>query len=619
MTLPYADIKVPENEYFQLYQFRETRGFRSLSLINLLIGQNNGGKSLFLRNLFRENIEEFNTTEFNNLSLRAMFLPEIQKFEQIFGDNIQSISGVNNNELELLFPANEEYLNKNSNLEKALSEIVKRGRQNRQINHTSTGVDMENIHAQMNMVAGDIEAKCEVLFNKLHFTSPKKYYIPILRGMRPLGGNSDSYEARTIQDYFKHPENTNSILNTKAQIIFTGISLYDILTRKLLGEPEDREDVENFQTFLSNYFFNNEQITLIPKTGGNTVHMKIGTEKQYALYELGDGLQNLIILTFNLFMEREPCVFFIEEPEMCLHPGYQRALLDAFRNRDHHQYFLTTHSNHFLDMSIESNDVSIYHFQKEVDGEKPNFVVTNYTNYDNNLLRDIGVRSTSVFLSNSTIWIEGVTDRLYLKVYMEKYLQSIEETEPTSFKEYSLFKEDFHYSFVEYQGSNITHWSFDNKVEAPEKISAMFVTAKAFVIADGDIATKGTRKEDLVNALGDRFFMLGCKEIENLIPEEIIRKLAETEFTKVDKPIDLIKFDEYSKTMSGIGEYLDSKLEIEDGNTVFATQSGTWKNKVNRCHQAVKIMENNDVEWELSAHLIGLCQLIYKHIHASNY
>ena len=33
----------------------------------------------------------------------------------------------------------------------------------------------------------------------------------------------------------------------------------------------------------------------------------------------------------------------------------------------------------------------------------------------------LGVRNSSVFLANSTIWIEGITDRLYLKKYMEVY------------------------------------------------------------------------------------------------------------------------------------------------------------------------------------------------------
>ena len=78
-------------------------------------------------------------------------------------------------------------------------------------------------------------------------------------------------------------------------------------------------------------------------------------------------------------------------------------------------------------------------------------------------------------------------------------------------------KEDYHYSFVEYQGANLTHWSFDPDEKETKEIKASYVCAQAFLIADGDVATKGDRRQVYTNMLGDRFYLLEVKEIENLL------------------------------------------------------------------------------------------------------
>src|SRR5205807_682440 len=126
-------------------------------------------------------------------------------------------------------------------------------------------------------------------------------------------------------------------------------------------------------------------------------------------------------LTFPLFMnEGKNLLFFCEEPELCMHPGMQRAFLklitsDKFAN---HQYFLTTHSNHFLDLTQDFDNVSIYTVQKQIavtdkKEKDATFHIQNVSNEDRRCLEFLGVRNSSVFLSNCTIWVEGITDRRY--------------------------------------------------------------------------------------------------------------------------------------------------------------------------------------------------------------
>ena len=210
---------------------------------------------------------------------------------------------------------------------------------------------------------------------------------------------------------------------------------------------------------------------------------------------------------------------------MFMHPSFQRAFLEVLCEHDQHQYFITSHSNHFLDMTLDFENISVFHFSKEkevVEG-KPNFKVRTTSTRDHRLLFDLGVKNSSVFLSNSTIWVEGIADRFYLRAYMKKYIEELKDDKADEKKILSSFREDYHYSFVEYQGANLTHWNFDQNDENSDNILTTSICGNVFLIADGDISNKGKGNRAAIykKMLGERFHELPVKEIENLIPEKI--------------------------------------------------------------------------------------------------
>lgn len=82
----------------------------------------------------------------------------------------------------------------------------------------------------------------------------------------------------------------------------------------------------------------------------------MGAHEERPIYALGDGFQALIALTFPPFTALRRTLFFIEELDSHMHPGMQRKLLEVFLRNEQlsrHQYFATTHSNHFLDMAAD--------------------------------------------------------------------------------------------------------------------------------------------------------------------------------------------------------------------------------------------------------------------------
>lgn len=89
----------------------------------------------------------------------------------------------------------------------------------------------------------------------------------------------------------------------------------------------------------------------------NAVLLKANGLRRY-LESFGTGIHQLVILCFAVSLKTKHIVC-IEEPESFLHPTLQRRFLDFLRKTEN-TYFLSTHSNVFLD-AAKQNDTRIYH------------------------------------------------------------------------------------------------------------------------------------------------------------------------------------------------------------------------------------------------------------------
>jgi predicted ATP-dependent endonuclease of OLD family len=416
------------------------------------------------------------------------------------------------------------------------------------------------------------------------------------------------YLDRTYDDYFKESKE-------KRDQISTGLDIYDNVKKLLLSAK--RGKVKEFEEFLSQSFFSGQDINLVPHIDDDSLHIKIGQE-EYPIYHLGDGIQAIITITYPLFFnEKENLKVFIEEPELNLHPGLQRILIETLLRPEFkdYQYFITTHSNHFLDITLDLEKISVYTFQKESSEKESKFVITNVENDDSEVLSLIGVKNSSVFLSNCTIWVEGITDRIYLRKYLELIQQS----------EIKKFKEDTHYSFVEYGGNNITHWSFLDSDDADhENINVERLCSKLMLITDNDGAgqdangkpqkkkeKKFARFQQLKEKLGERYFLLSVREIENLLTKETIQKVvAENE---KNEELDFSKFDGVKFKQQPLGKYINEK--VGGLKRDYASDSGSIKGKVNFAKIAVaKLKSANDLSEEAKA----LAKKVYDFVKMQN-
>ncbi|CAG0968295.1 hypothetical protein PHYC_01104 [Phycisphaerales bacterium] len=401
------------------------------SRLNVFLGANNCGKSRTLRYLFHQNL----VTQLMPAAI-AEGAPELRQdvFRMInaesssLGRHIAPILS-QIQAMKDIWNAQNAEPNWRIRLMEAAGELAKASR--------------ENPKDRVKSLVGAVLARLGLSPDTGQLGPFERVYIPVLRGLRefkPAWDPEDPLGQIVRDQYFptiRSSPNGVPVLN-KGHHLLSGQDFYARIRRHLLGALSERLMIRQFEEYLSVHFFKGQPVSLIPKEGApgaedkHTLFIKIGDEQEQPVYRLGDGISQIVLMVFPLFAFRDQnLLLFIEEPENFLHPAFQRLLIEALLNLPcgtggSRQVFVATHSNQFLDLTLDTDDVSVFHFQKslpEGDAKEKEPVVTirPRSNASMPLLRELGVRNSSVLLSNCTIWVEGPTDRMYIRHYLNLF------------------------------------------------------------------------------------------------------------------------------------------------------------------------------------------------------
>ncbi|MEQ9096794.1 MAG: ATP-binding protein [Phycisphaerales bacterium] len=515
-----------------------TAGVMGLKTLNVICGPNNSGKSRLLRAL----VQSLTST---NWAMIASFDIFNDRWRAQWSEGLQSLA---------------KHLNRSPLYTRFVTPI------------DETDGNSHRYNKYLSVLLGDVDAFGSDGLQTLQqdgFDAPKARtvlqgalakndgvsfsYIPAIRSCRDLRNTSSILE-HISHRYFRG--------GLQQQNLFAGQELYEKVKAFLLGRPAQRQLIQDFEALLSEQFFDGRAVSLSPRqeSGRSELHIRIEPEHERPISELGDGMQSIIIQLAPAFLsEGRYLALFIEEPELYLHPGLQRRLfevlldLDKHTHWERHQVFVTSHSNHLLDLTLDHERIAILRVEKTVGDrsddqvlrataeEYARFKVEMVAPGEIRLLHDLGVQSSSVFLSNCTIWVEGPTDRIILRRYMELVAkeQNVE------------LREDLDYSFVFYAGSVAKHLSlFDDKGPDVNRICSHML-----FVADYDGEKKAADAETLKEKLGDRFHRLECREIENTVSSEVLRRVVAA-WTKSDpEKLELLGQDEIAE--QGIGELIN--------------------------------------------------------------
>jgi predicted ATPase len=403
-------------------------------------------------------------------------------------------------------------------------------------------------------------------------------YIPVLRSARALLMDNGSIVYDDTLKNAVHQQYFEGKLPNKGEAIYTAQHFYDnIQTQKSSRYSSERDSFKAFEEFVGESFFqsSNLEITAVhSKSGTKEIIVDIPNErKDTPIQNLGDGVQAIINLLFPVFTARNESWVFIDEPELNLHPGFQnlfiRTLLEnEFLRKKDLRFFINTHSNHILSELLLNSfgEAEIFVFSRK---DKDASEIKPFKGYEAATLELLGVLNTSTLISNCSVWVEGITDRLYIRAYLSAYIKHIKGMQ---------LIEGLNYTFIEYSGSNLKHYLFEETGDDTglnEGINAYFVNNKIFLISDEDF-TKN-KKHQYYESLKKANFHYEhtlYPEIENLIPAKVLTAFLIDKFKISETAAGAIAGASYRKTK--LGKFLTEQFKKHDiKRNVAAPKGGT--------------------------------------------
>ncbi len=578
-----APSELVENKSDWIYSWenegKNDKKIGSFKKINLFVGANNSGKSRFLRGLVKSNI-----------SFLSISNSEISFKDQYDKSNNQYVLTVKNvlpflradiskgyNVIQAKNPYHDLVRNYSESKD-ILNSLNKKSIEFKSKSKTANYSEVPSYNKAADYYENLHEVVTNVEFIKNNLPKSKKY-LPILRTIHENEYLKNGYFKETIKKNYGIQGN-----------VFTGLELFQQVFDLKNSPGHNRRKIKQFEKFLSKHFFNNEEVEITTNKEKNEILFSVN-ELEHPIYDLGDGIQSLIILLFPIFTANKNDWFFIEEPETNLHPGLQRIFIETLLNdvylKDKNlKYFFTTHSNHFLDITLFNDEISIFQFQKS---KTNRFNIKTNVKPDKEILDILGVNTSSVFLANTSIWIEGPTDRKYISKWLKLYNNSKGELP---------LKEDIDFAFFEYGGNLIEHYIFGDEIDFNEeevrsKINSFALSNKIFLLADNDGAdgrsSKGKRRKTLECLSKEKVNFLYrntvCREIENLLPKKVIKEFI-LELIKGDYDLEKIKSIDFTRKdyiHVGLGDFYENLLinnEITHKNLKsFKAPSGTLMNE----------------------------------------
>ena len=265
------------------------------------------------------------------------------------------------------------------------------------------------------------------------------------------------------------------------------------------------------------------------------------------LSKSGSGLKTIMLVLINILIlskeglfRTKRIIYLFEELENNIHPALQRRLINYLYNAingTENRLVLTTHSAVAINAVYGKKGNGIYHVLKNNQESELRQVLSYEKQAE--ILDDIDVRASDILQANCVIWVEGPSDRVYIK----RWLDLISDNQCI---------EGIGYQVLCYGGKILNHYKVDAK-NASDFISILNINRHSIILMDSDkkdadepIRETKSRIEKESLESGNYVWITKGKEIENYIPVDAINQRYVVEKSQIGQ---YDSFNDYIKSI----------------------------------------------------------------------